>query len=128
MDGIGDYEFVRLLSEANYGDFYLAKKPARLPIDDEHVVVKVSRGLASDDAFRRATRELRHFALVRSPKLVTIFDAGRQAETFYYAMEYMPLGSLSRPARPLDRREELESCRRCRRSSRRAPRGRYRAP
>jgi len=109
MDGIGDYEFVRLLSEANYGDFYLAKKPARLPVDDEYVVVKVSRGLASDDAFRRATRELRHFALVRSPKLVTVFDAGRQAETFYYAMEYMPLGSLSRPARPLDRREILRA-------------------
>jgi eukaryotic-like serine/threonine-protein kinase len=107
MDTIADYEFVRLLGEANYGDFYLAKTPSRLPIEDELVVVKVATGLASDDAFRRATRELRHFALVRSPKLVTIFDAGRQGSTFYYAMEYLPLGSLGRPARPLTREETL---------------------
>ncbi len=105
MESIADYEFVRLLGEANYGDFYLAKTPPRLPVDDEFVVVKVATGLASDDAFRRATRELRHFALVSSPKLVTIFDAGRQGSTFYYAMEYLPLGSLGKPARPLTREE-----------------------
>jgi serine/threonine protein kinase len=78
-------------------------------VDDEFVVVKVAAGLASDDAFRRATRELRHFALVRSPKLVTIFDAGRQGSTFYYAMEYLPLGSLAKPARPLDREQTLSA-------------------
>jgi serine/threonine protein kinase len=109
MDSIADYQFVRLIGEANYGDFYLAKTPSRLPIDDELVVVKVATALASDDAFRRATRELRHFALVRSPKLVTIFDAGRQGSTFYYAMEYLPLGSLGRPARPLTREETLRA-------------------
>lgn len=107
MDSIADYSFVRLLGEANYGDFHLAKTPPRLPVDDEFVVVKVATGLASDDAFRRATRELRHFALVRSPKLVTIFDAGREGGTFYYAMEYLPLGSLRKPARPLTREETL---------------------
>ncbi len=109
MESIADYEFVRLVGEANYGDFYLAKTPSRLPVDDEFVVVKVAAGLASDDAFRRATRELRHFALVRSPKLVTIFDAGRQGSTFYYAMEYLPLGSLAKPARPLTREETLNA-------------------
>jgi eukaryotic-like serine/threonine-protein kinase len=109
MESIADYEFVRMVGEANYGDFYLAKTPRRLPVDDEFVVVKVAAGLASDDAFRRATRELRHFALVRSPKLVTIFDAGRQGSTFYYAMEYLPLGSLAKPARPLNREEMLSA-------------------
>jgi serine/threonine protein kinase len=107
MESIADYEFVRLLGEANYGDFYLAKTPSRLPVDDEFVVVKVATGLASDDAFRRATRELRHFSLVHSPKLVTIFDAGRQSNTFYYAMEYLPLGSLGKPTRPLTREQTL---------------------
>jgi serine/threonine protein kinase len=109
MESIADYEFVRRVGEANYGDFYLAKTPSRLPVDDEFVVVKVAAGLASDDAFRRATRELRHLALVRSPKLVTIFDAGRQGSTFYYAMEYLPLGSLANPARPLTRQEKLNA-------------------
>jgi eukaryotic-like serine/threonine-protein kinase len=107
MESIADYGFVRLIGEANYGEFYLARTPSRLPVDDEYVVVKVITGLASDDAFRRATRELRHFALVRSPKLVTIFDAGRQGSTFYYAMEYLPLGSLGKPARPLTREQTL---------------------
>ena len=109
MESIADYEFVRPVGEANYGDFYLAKTPPRLPVDDEFVVVKVATGMASDDVFRRATRELRHFALVRSPKLVTIFDAGRQGSTFYYAMEYLPLGSLARSARPLTREETLNA-------------------
>ncbi len=109
MESIADYEFLRLLEEANYGDFYLAKTPPRLPVTDEFVVVKVTVGPASDDAFRRAIRELRHFALVQSPKLVTIFDAGRQGSTFYYAMEHLPLGSLGRPTRPLSRQHILNA-------------------
>ena len=109
MQGIADYEFIRPVGEANYGNFYLARTPARLPVDDEFVVVKVLAGPASDDVFRRATRELRHFARVRSPKLVTIFDAGRQGSAFYYAMEYLPLGSLAKSARPLTRAETLSA-------------------
>jgi serine/threonine protein kinase len=109
VDGIADYEFVRLLDEANYGDLYLANTPARLPVDAKHVVVKVLRGTADDASFRRATRELRHFALVRSDKLVTIYDAGRQAGTFFYTMEHLELGTLESPARPLSRREILHA-------------------
>jgi serine/threonine protein kinase len=109
METIADYEIVRRLGEANYGELFLAKTPERIPIDDKFVVVKIATGPASDDVFRRATRELRHFARVRSPKLVRIFDAGRQASIFYYAMEYMPLGSLSQPARPPSRKQILDA-------------------
>lgn len=109
MHGIADYEFIRPVGEANYGALYLARTPARLPVDDEFVVVKVAAGPASDDVFRRATRELKHFARVRSPKLVSIFDAGRQGSTFYYAMEYLPLGSLAKSARPLTREQTLNA-------------------
>ena len=107
MDRIADYTFVRSLGEGNYGEFYLAPPPPRLKLDAEHVAVKVLSGNATDDAFRRATKELKLFASVRSPYLVTLFDAGQEDSSFYYAMEYFPLGSLAGPARPLSRPEVL---------------------
>jgi serine/threonine protein kinase len=58
----------------------------------------VINGPTSDDAFRRATRELKHFSVADSDRLVTVFDAGRHGGAFYYAMEYLPLGSLEKPA------------------------------
>ncbi len=103
MQGIADYEFVRQLGESNYGENYLARTPARLGIPAEHVVVKVIDGPSGDDAFRRATRELKHFSLARSDKLVTLYDAGRQGGAFFYAMEHLPQGTLAEPVAPLDR-------------------------
>ena len=100
MDGIADYVFVRPLGESNYGTNYLATPPTRLGIADQQVVVKVIAGPTSDDAFRRATRELKHFSVADSDRLVKVYDAGRHGGAFYYAMEYLPLGSLESPARP----------------------------
>ncbi len=108
-NGIADYEFVRDLGEGNYGTFHLAKTPARLPVDSEFVAVKVLASGTTDDTFRRSTRELQLFASIHSPYLVRLFDAGQDGGTFYYAMEYHPLGSLAAPARPLDRPEVLRA-------------------
>lgn len=109
MDRIADYRFVRLIGEGSNGRFFLAVTPSRLGIPDEHVAVKVL-GIAADTGmFHRMTRELRAFAQVRSPYLVTLYDAGQEAETSYYAMEYFPLGSLAAPARPLARGEILRA-------------------
>jgi serine/threonine protein kinase len=94
MSGIADYEFIRSLGRGNHGEFFVARKPARLPIDAEFVAVKVLSGPTSEDVFRRATRELSAFASVQSPNLVRLYDAGQQGEAFYYAMEYLPDGSL----------------------------------
>lgn len=109
MEGIADYEFIRPLGEGNHGSFFLAAKPPRLPIHAQHVAVKVLAGRATDEVFRRATKELRAFAAVRSPYLVSLYDAGQQEGVFYYAMEYCPLGSLAVPARPLSRAEVLRA-------------------
>ena len=100
MQGIADYQFLRPLGESNYGTNYLATPPARLGIADPQVVVKVIAGPTSDDAFRRATRELKHFSVADSDRLVKVYDAGRQGGAFYYAMEFLPLGSLQSPAEP----------------------------
>jgi eukaryotic-like serine/threonine-protein kinase len=109
MDKIADYRLVRSLGGGSHGEFFLAEPPARLGLDAEYVAVKVMAGQTPDDAFRRATRELRLFAQVKSPYLVVLYDAGQEGGRFYYAMEYLPLGSLSAPARPLDRAETLRA-------------------
>jgi serine/threonine protein kinase len=109
VDRIADYVFVRSLGEGNYGEFFLSTPPGRLGLDAEHVAVKVLAGSATEDAFRRATKELRLFASVQSPYLVTIFDAGQEGDTFYYSMEYFPLGSLHAPAKPLSRQDVLRA-------------------
>ena len=111
MQGIADYEFVRPLGESNYGSNYLATTPARLGIPHDQVVVKVIAGPTSDDAFRRATRELKHFSVADSDRLVAVYDAGRHGGSFYYAMEYLPLGSLESPAGDLDERHAITAVR-----------------
>ncbi len=93
--GIADYRFVRHLGAGNHGVFYLAYCPERLRIAAEFVAVKVLTGSNSQDTFRRATRELAAFAAVRSPYLVTLYDAGQQGDDLYYSMEYLPAGSLA---------------------------------
>jgi serine/threonine protein kinase len=100
VQGIADYQFIRPLGESNYGTNYLATPPGRLGIAESEVVVKVIAGPTSDDAFRRATRELKHFSVADSDRLVKVYDAGRHGGAFYYAMEYLPLGSLESPAQP----------------------------
>lgn len=109
MEGIADYRFERRLGEGNHGTFYLARPPARLGLDVQHVAVKVLPGSTSDDSFRRATRELRAFASATSPYLVTLFDAGQQERTFFYSMEYFPKGSLAQADSPLTRPEVLRA-------------------
>jgi serine/threonine protein kinase len=109
VERIADYSLLRTLGEGNYGEFYLANPPERLKVNSEYVAVKVLAGRTSDDAFRRATKELRLFAAVQSPYLVALFDAGQEGETFYYSMEYFPLGSLAAPTRPLSHEEVLRA-------------------
>ncbi len=109
MQGIADYQFIRPLGSGNHGHFFLARRPARLPVPVEHVAVKVLAAESTDVAFRRATRELTAFAAVRSPYLVAPYDAGQQDGTFYYSMEYLPAGSLAGAARPLPLAEALRA-------------------
>lgn len=98
MDRIADYQLVHSLGAGNYGEFFLAVPPPRLNLDVEHVAVKVLSGMTNDDAFRRASRELRAFAAVQSPHLVTLYDAGQDGSTFFYSMEWSPLGTLQTPS------------------------------
>ena len=101
MDTIADYELIRSLGWGNHGQFFLARKPARLPVDVEYVAVKVFAGRSTADTFRRATRELKAFAAVRSPYIVSLYDAGQHDGVLYYSMEYLERGSLAEPVQPI---------------------------
>jgi serine/threonine protein kinase len=98
---IADYELIKSLGHGSHGQFFLARKPARLPVDAEFVAVKVFAGTSTSDIFRRATRELKAFAAVRSPHIVVLYDAGRHDGVIYCSMEYLPGGSLANPAAPV---------------------------
>ncbi len=108
-EGVADYVFLERMGKGDGGSFYLAAPPARLEIDDERVVVKVFAAPTSDDAFRRATRELRASAAANSPYLVEIFDAGKDAARLYYAMRYVPGGSLDEPEVPLSTEDVIRA-------------------
>jgi eukaryotic-like serine/threonine-protein kinase len=103
VDAIADYKFIRPLGEGNHGSYYLATPPPRLGLDATSVVVKVVAGQTTSETFTRATRELKAFAAVRSPYLVRLYDAGQQAGTFFYAMEWLERGSLAEPAGELSK-------------------------
>jgi len=106
-DGIADYRFIRELGTGNHGVFYLADRPQRLPVSADVVAVKVLSGASAQDTFRRALREFAAFAAVRSPYLITLYDAGQQGYDLYYSTEYLAGGSLANPARPLQRHTVL---------------------
>lgn len=105
---VADYEIVRSLGEGNHGRFYLARPPARLGLAEEFVALKVFGDRVGEQAYERGVRELRAFAAVRSPYLVRVFDAVLE-DSFVYAMEYFPLGSLAAPARPPSRATALRA-------------------
>jgi len=105
VEGIADYAFVRSLGSGHFGECFVARTPPRIQVDAEYVAVKVFEN-TGQEAFRRAVRELRAIAAVSSPYLTAMYDAGHQAGTFYYSMEYVPGGSLRSPAIGMDQHAE----------------------
>ncbi|MEJ3657676.1 protein kinase [Actinomycetes bacterium KLBMP 9759] len=103
---VADYELVRMLGEGNHGRYFLARPPARLGLNEEYVALKVFGDRVGEQAYERGVRELRAFAAVRSEYLVRVFDAVLE-DSFVYAMEYFPLGSLATPSRQIPRSSVL---------------------
>ena len=104
---LGDYDIVGPLTEGGHGRFYLATPPARLGLSKQ-VVVKVVGG-SQESGFRRFTRELKLFARVNSPHLVTLYDAGQHEDYFFYSMEWCEGGTLADPKMELDRAGKIRA-------------------
>jgi serine/threonine protein kinase len=109
MQQIGDYEIIQSLGEGSQGQFWLARTPARLEIEDDVVAVKTLNHAASDEDFARFTQYLRRYASIESPYLVELYDVGQQGNLLYMAGRYRTGGSMAQPARPLSRVDVLRS-------------------
>jgi serine/threonine-protein kinase len=107
MDGAGDYVFVREIGHGVHGRVFLARPPARVGVDDDHVAVKVISGHATAGGFEAVVDELLAYAGVDSQLLLPLYDVGMDGGTVFYAMHYSPFGSLAAPARDVPRRERL---------------------
>lgn len=92
MYQIADYEIIQQLGEGNQGQWWLAKAPARLEIDEPVVAVKTIEHGASDDDFARVADHLRTYASIDSPRLVKLHDFGQQGDLLYVAGEYLQGG------------------------------------
>lgn len=105
QESVADYRILGPAGAGSTGSFYFAVPPTRLGLTADRVLLKVVPGVVDDQAFRRVSRELRAFASVSSPYLVQLYDAGQAGSVFYYSMEYLSVGSLATPTRPLERSE-----------------------
>jgi len=104
---IGDYQVLRLLGHGNNGRVHLARPPQRLGGTEEFMAVKVFNGPCPDRVYDRVVDELRVVSSLASPYLTRVFEAGLVADSLFYAMEYVQLGSLAAPRRPLRQNEVL---------------------
>lgn len=104
---IADYQVQRALGYGNSGRVYLARPPRRLGLAEEFVAVKLFNGPCADSAYERGVEELRAVSALDSPYLAKVYEAGLAGDSFFYAMHYVVLGSLSAPRRPLSQTEVL---------------------
>lgn len=104
---IADYQVHRALGHGNSGRVYLARPPQRLGLAEEFVAVKVFNGPCPESAYERGVEELRAVSALGSPYLVRVLEAGLDGDSFFYAMDYVVLGSLAAPGRPLSQTEVL---------------------
>jgi eukaryotic-like serine/threonine-protein kinase len=106
---VADYVVLEKLDFGQGQDIFVAATPTRLGLDDERVLLKIVSGVAGDGQLHRAANELRTFAMVDSPYLVQLLDAGQDRDRVFYAMAYPALGTLERPHRPLTDHESMRA-------------------
>lgn len=101
-DMVADFRLVRRLGET--GAVVLAEPPQRLNLSARHVVLRVLPAGAGPDGsgpLQSILGALQIFVSAGVDELVELYEAGQDSGTFYYAMEYLPRGSLARPSEPL---------------------------
>jgi serine/threonine protein kinase len=86
MGRLGNYRVLRLLGEGGMGYVFLAEDVAL----GRPVALKVMKAeLAGDEGWQRFLREARTMAAIKHDHLVTIFQAGQEGDTAYFAMEFL---------------------------------------
>jgi len=84
---IAGYEVKRLLGAGGMGKVYLARQISI----DRPVALKIlsSRLVENENFTRRFIREAQAAGRLLHPNLVTVFDAGREGNTYFFSMEYV---------------------------------------
>lgn len=90
---IGRYEVLSVLGQGGMGVVY----KARDPLIDRIVAVKTIGTIDNEDdqLVQRLQMEARSAGRLHHPNIVTIFDFGREGETWYLAMEYVEGANLA---------------------------------
>ncbi len=85
---VGPYTIQRVIAEGGYGDVYEAKHR----VLGRHVALKIlqDRHADRDDLQRRLAQEARVFSEIKSPYMVTVYDAGTLDGRVWMAMELVP--------------------------------------
>jgi serine/threonine protein kinase len=84
-DLVNRYEIRSVLGRGGMGAVYLAWDP----VLQREVAIKIATRVEEDKAKQALLREARASSALRSPNIVTIFDAGTEGGTPYIAMEYV---------------------------------------
>ncbi len=106
MKRFGDYRLIEFLAESNHGVYYRARPPERLGLTED-VTLKILVEDASDEQFHALAAEIRVLMQHRSPWLVHVHEPGHVRGRLFYAMEFMPMGTLAEPNVALDVRHRI---------------------
>lgn len=106
---IADYDVVETLHRPGAETYVLARPPARLGLPADRIVIKMIDGRHDPERFQRMSEELRHFAAVRSPFLVTLYDAGSDDGLLWFSMDHYPMGTLAAPTGAMPPRQRLKA-------------------
>ena len=104
---IGPYTVLRELGRGSFGVVFLAHKVGEGPVA---LKLLLDRGVADAEARARFEREAELAARVRHPGIVPLLEAGVDPQGLYYAMEYVPGGTLKDVLRQRGRLLPEEAC------------------
>jgi hypothetical protein len=91
---IADFYLTELLGSGGMADVYLGLNPRTR--ERRAFKILARRATASATAYARFLREVEIIRSLHHPRIVRILDSGCLDECYYYAMEYLPGGNLSR--------------------------------
>ncbi|HYK90051.1 MAG TPA: protein kinase [Acidobacteriota bacterium] len=91
---IGEFYLTELLGSGGMADVYLGISPRTR--EKRAIKILAKRATSSSTTYARFLREIEIIRSLRHPRVVRILDSGILDECYYYVMEYMSGGSLSR--------------------------------
>lgn len=109
MNRVADYEVVESVSGDERDRLFSALPPPRLGLSSDRVLLKVVEIDLAPRQLERAAGELRILAAVKSPHLVTLYDAGQDGDKLFYSMEYPARGTLEEPVGSLSGDDRLNA-------------------